>query len=1068
MKPLPVRTLSLLFLICCLLLPTATHPLIAAREVSSLRGQVVADTSHVAEVPSDWKSYEDPVWKLSIQYPPDWQITAIPYRGFGVRFSSPDLEVDDLGGILKGSYFWLDVTIVSTGGSTAMETHPLEQGAEVTWVTDGVQYVTRFMATETSSTSSIQEMMLGSLSLSSAPNEYPLLPLDMTALNATLKLPFPSGSGVIPSGGGYNNSDRHKRFDKFGLDFCTPGGCTRPGNYAIAPTDLVYLQNASNQTDYHFFEVQANTSTQFKLCMSLGHFDFGLLTVERGDTFPRGAVLGPLSGYIPSHWHMAMWAVAPAGNCVGVADGDYTAIPYLNLNIAAASPTPNGDFRLEGQSYSECEGGNCVNVHANKPVTSTNSAFCYNPAGDATDAGPLSPLTADFNPADCFSGTGSNVDVVLIIDSSGSMYSNDPANKRLDAGKAYLTASLAGDFVSVVDFDQSARLASQLKRLPENKDTLIAAINTIDSSGYTDIGEGIQTACAELRSARATNTYRAAILLTDGRNEPDPYNGQHSCFVDAGWPIYTFGFGDADDVLLDQIATSTRGEYKRLPTSNLVCEFQAVRAKIAGQTPGPCTAYTIEPDETIQFPIDVGKYIAKATFSISWPGSDIELSLISPSGRLIERSTNSPDVEHDLGVTYETYGIANPEEGEWQVSLFGADVSTGGEEVVFNHVAIADPSPEPEPPQNFAASDGLLLAQVRLTWTQSDGAMYYEIYQSVPGTNNWTYLQTREGQYNFTDDSTNDDGTVLEYAAKACSDAGCSVLSNTDTGYADMPVLYDIINDGSNTYEVEWAPANTASHHEVQENHNGAGWIPIYSGSDTVINRAGQASGEWCYQVRGYNGIQLYSPWTEPKCTTVTNGPTGSFEALLPAILYQEPPSVVTNPLLNGNFESGPGVGWHEYSSQGYALVVDTYLGNAITPHSGAWGAWLGGLDNETSILSQEVIVPTDQPVLSYYYAIGSADDCGYDFAIVIVNDHTVYQYALCDDRETDSWVHQTVSLAAYAGQTVVLKFLVTTDDSLNSNLFLDDVEFVSARAATTDAQPATPHGPTLAEPKDK
>ena len=47
-----------------------------------------------------------------------------------------------------------------------------------------------------------------------------------------------------------------------------------------------------------------------------------------------------------------------------------------------------------------------------------------------------------------------NVDVILAIDSSGSMGFNDPSNNRLTAARNYLTASVNGDFVGVVDFDR--------------------------------------------------------------------------------------------------------------------------------------------------------------------------------------------------------------------------------------------------------------------------------------------------------------------------------------------------------------------------------------------------------------------------------------------------------------------------------------------------------------------------------------------------------------------------------------------------------------------------------------
>ena len=108
-----------------------------------------------------------------------------------------------------------------------------------------------------------------------------------------------------------------------------------------------------------------------------------------------------------------------------------------------------------------------------------------------------------------------NVDVVLIIDSSGSMISTDPQYARLDAARAYLTGSFWGDFVGVVDFDSYVRRASGLQRLPENRDSLIDAIETIDSSGGTNIGLGLQEGCNVLReSPSAFNFTKGAILLT--------------------------------------------------------------------------------------------------------------------------------------------------------------------------------------------------------------------------------------------------------------------------------------------------------------------------------------------------------------------------------------------------------------------------------------------------------------------------------------------------------------------------------------------------------------------------
>ena len=277
------------------------------------------------------------------------------------------------------------------------------------------------------------------------------------------------------------------------------------------------------------------------------------------------------------------------------------------------------------------------------------------------------------------------VDVALIIDSSGSMTSNDPGNKRLEAARAYLTGAAAGDYVGIIDFDSYARLASPLLRLPDNKNPLYDAINTINSSGGTNIGVGIQEGCNALTNASSPNLTRAAILLTDGQGS---FADQDQCFKIRGWPIYTFGFGSANDELLTNIANNTGGEFARLPTSSFICEFQRVRAKIAGVEPSPCTSYLIGPLEFTKFYVIVESGQEQVSFSLSWIGSDVELSLVSPSGRIINRSSADIDVTHDLGAAYEIYTLLKPEPGEWEVTLFGADVPAGGEEAVFSFTSI--------------------------------------------------------------------------------------------------------------------------------------------------------------------------------------------------------------------------------------------------------------------------------------------------------------------------------------------------------------------------------------------
>jgi hypothetical protein len=144
----------------------------------------------------------------------------------------------------------------------------------------------------------------------------------------------------------------------------------------------------------------------------------------------------------------------------------------------------------------------------------------------------------------------------------------------------------------------------------------------------------------------------------------------------------------------------------------------------------------------------------------------------------------------------------------------------------------------------------------------------------------------------------------------------------------------------------------------------------------------------------------------------------------------------------NGNFESGS-VTWAEFSSNNvYPIIYSVSQGLPVTPVSGDYAAWMGGLNNEVSYVQQSVTVPANAPYLRFYRWMGSGDAPGYDFGRVKINGTTVLTFDL--SQNTSGWVIHSVSLAAYAGQSVTLRFEATTDGSLISSWLLDDVSFSS------------------------
>lgn len=329
-----------------------------------------------------------------------------------------------------------------------------------------------------------------------------------------------------------------------------------------------------------------------------------------------------------------------------------------------------------------------------------------NPTGSEPGAQPVVP--------------GTRVETALIIDSSGSMVDNDRSDNRLDAASIYLRASPGGDRVAVVDFDDTGTIVSPLAELPGSTDRVERVIRAIDSSGGTDISAALAKGCEALRASSDRSAKRMAILLTDGQ---DNQTGGDDCFRANSWPVFTLGFGDATDSRLRSIAANTSGQYQRVDdVAKLPCEFIRIRGRVTNAQSPPCSSQLVEPRETIRLAYDVAPRQVQASFSTTWPGSDVVMSLVSPSGRRIDRAAAGGDLVHQLGPRFELYTVRDPEPGQWRVELFGRDVRPGGEPVVFTSASVARPGQAPTATFTASETAGVAPLEVRFDATGSADA----------------------------------------------------------------------------------------------------------------------------------------------------------------------------------------------------------------------------------------------------------------------------------------------------------------------------------------------------------
>jgi len=305
-----------------------------------------------------------------------------------------------------------------------------------------------------------------------------------------------------------------------------------------------------------------------------------------------------------------------------------------------------------------------------------------------------------------------NVDVVLIIDSSGSMMRNDPSNQRLTAAEAFVNNAANGDAIAVVDFDAASRLAQPITTIGADRSTFIQAINSIDSDGGTNIGQGLRAGYDALNASTTSNT-KAAVLLTDGINEDGVYQDEHSLFSSKGWPVYVLGLGaDVDPDFLNVIASGTgTGQYVPLNDANQLTSvyFDIARQQKCGIDQINQTNHLAQ-GETQTATVDIPAGQLSASFLVSWPGSVVDLTLVDPAGVSIGPDTTDANVSHAKGLTYELYRVENPAPGPWIMQIYGRDLAAGGEDVTIQSASIPNPSVETPAPQlpapSPASSDG--------------------------------------------------------------------------------------------------------------------------------------------------------------------------------------------------------------------------------------------------------------------------------------------------------------------------------------------------------------------------
>ncbi len=256
-------------------------------------------------------------------------------------------------------------------------------------------------------------------------------------------------------------------------------------------------------------------------------------------------------------------------------------------------------------------------------------------------AGPICWISAQETekagkPSEAKSQNGLKVDVVFVLDNSGSMITNDPQFITRDVVTNFLMNLKEQFRVAMVTFDSGASLIEPLSSIDTSSDSerFLKSLEKINYKGqYTNTPVAVERAIYELKSNGRDEAEKIIILLTDGivdtGNKVQDAAGEEwlkdqltmEC-KQAGIRVFGIAFTESADFrLIQTLAIKTEGEYFRAFSS---AEIPVVIEKVQEIISKPKTV-TVDPEKAPK-PQPVPVIIKKQAPTAAKPDADSQVS----------------------------------------------------------------------------------------------------------------------------------------------------------------------------------------------------------------------------------------------------------------------------------------------------------------------------------------------------------------------------------------------------------------------------------------------------------
>ncbi|MFA5073218.1 MAG: vWA domain-containing protein [Nitrospirota bacterium] len=262
------------------------------------------------------------------------------------------------------------------------------------------------------------------------------------------------------------------------------------------------------------------------------------------------------------------------------------------------------------------------------------------------------------------------VNVVLLLDCSGTMKQIDPSDERKPAAKLFISLLDADDAISIIGYGDTTReLAPLIKNSPENREKLFSGIDNITTKEFnTNLTEAIQKAYEKLKPL--SDGRRIIVVLSNGLLDLGSSSLNEKAhkelkqllppIAQAGIVIHSISFAELMDMsLLTEIATATQGTATIAKNSkDLHVLFASLFEKIKSPDSLPLKGDSFSIDSSIQEAILL---ITKT------PGTKIMLT--DPSKAKHAREHCPPHITWHEENVFDMITIKKPAVGTWRIDL---------------------------------------------------------------------------------------------------------------------------------------------------------------------------------------------------------------------------------------------------------------------------------------------------------------------------------------------------------------------------------------------------------------